>query len=87
MKITDEGEGQKVKNAASFRTIPLHAALIDAGFHTFAAGRPEGAFLFQEAERWGGKPGPMHADARGRLTESFGKRFARLLREKLNITD
>lgn len=87
MRITDEGDGQKVKNAASFRTIPLHAAVIAAGFHTFAAGRPKDAFLFQEAERWGGKLNPMHADSRGRLTESYGKRFSRQLREKLNILD
>ncbi|MFY0634788.1 MAG: site-specific integrase [Vannielia sp.] len=87
MRITDEGEGQKVKNAASFRTIPLHAALIDAGFHTFAAGRPAGEFLFQEAQRWGNKLQPMRADARGRLTEAYGKRFSRLLRETLKIND
>jgi len=87
MRITDEDEGQKVKNAASFRTIPVHAAVIAAGFQTFAAGRPKGEFLFQEAERWGGKLNPMRADARGRLTESYGKRFSRQLREKLKITD
>ncbi len=83
MRITDEGEGQKVKNAASFRTIPLHQALIEAGFHIFAAGRPNGEYLFREAKRWGGKLSPMRADARGRLTEPFGKRFSRMLREKL----
>jgi integrase len=87
MRITDEGEGQKVKNAASFRTIPLHSAVIVAGFHSFAAGRPKDEFLFHEAERWGGKLKPMRADARGRLTESYGKRFSRQLREKLKITD
>jgi integrase len=87
MQITDEGEGQKVKNAASFRTIPLHAAVIAAGFHTFAAGRPKDGFLFQEAERWGSKLKPMRADARGRLTEAYGKRLSRQLREKLEITD
>lgn len=87
MRITDEGEGQKVKNAASFRTVPLHSAVIAAGFHTFAAGRPKEEFLFQEAARWGGKLSPMRPDARGRLTESYGKRFSRQLREKLKITD
>ncbi|WP_167647626.1 site-specific integrase [Mameliella alba] len=87
MRITDEGEGQKVKNAASFRTIPLHAAVIAAGFHHFAASRPKNEYLFREAERWGGKLNPMRADARGRLTEGYGKRFSRMLREKLNIKD
>lgn len=87
MRITDEGEAQKVKNAASFRTIPLHAAVIAAGFHTFAAGRPKDEFLFKEAARWGGKLKPLTPDARGRLTENFGKRFSRQLREKLKITD
>lgn len=87
IRITDEGEGQKFKNAASFRTIPLHTAIITAGFHTFAAGRPKGEFLFREAERWRGKLNPMRADVRGRLTEPFGKRFSRQLRDKLNIKD
>lgn len=87
MRITDEGEGQKVKNAASFRTIPLHTAVIAAGFHTFAAGRTKDEFLFQEAARWGGKLSPMRPDGRGRLTEAYGKRFSRQLREKIKITD
>lgn len=87
MRITDEGEGQKVKNAASFRTIPLHAAVLKAGFHDFASARPGDGFIFREAERWGGKLNPMRADARGRLTESYGKRFSRLLRDGLGIAD
>ncbi len=87
MRITDEGDGQKVKNAASFRTIPLHKEVLRAGFHDFAASRPKGEFLFREAARWGGKLHPMRADARGRLTEPFGKRFSRRLREGLGITD
>ncbi len=32
MRITDEGEGQALKNAGSKRTLPLHSSLIQLGF-------------------------------------------------------
>lgn len=87
MQITDAGDNQKLKNASSFRVIPLHPTLIEEGFVRFAISRATESFLFQEQERWGGKFKPMRLDNRGRLTESYGKRFSRMLREKLKIED
>ncbi len=88
MRITDMAEGQQIKNAASLRTIPLHPAVLAEGFQTFAAGKGgrEG-YLFCEQERWGGKLKSMVPDARQRVTEHYGKRFSRMLREKLEIKD
>lgn len=34
-KVTDEGEGQTVKNAGSVRNIPIHKTLVDLGFLAF----------------------------------------------------
>ena len=87
MRITDEGEAQKLKNEASLRTIPLHPEVVASGFVDFAKGRVGGEFLFREAERWGGKLEPMRPDNRGRVSEGYGKRFSRMLRTKLAIKD
>ena len=86
VRVTDEGQGQKVKNAASFRTIPLHRAVIDAGFATFVATRPADSYLFKERPRWGDLA-EVEPDNRGRLSEPYGKRFGKALRGVLGITD
>ncbi|SFI98787.1 site-specific integrase [Albimonas pacifica] len=87
ISITDEDEHQKIKNKASLRTIPLHPAVIRAGFVDFARTRPETGPLFMEPSRWGKPPHELKPDARGRFTERYGKRFSRMLREQLGITD
>ena len=87
LSITDEGEHQKVKNASSFRTIPLHPKVIEAGFVDFATTRAAEPMLFSELPRWSQQPEPLKPDERGRFTESYGKRFSRLLRAKLGIAD
>lgn len=77
--LTDEGEDQKIKNRASLRTVPLHPAVIGAGFldHVQNINDPT-SFIFKEQERWGGALRDLVPDSDGRLTERYGKRFARL---------
>lgn len=86
MRITDEGDGQKVKNAASFRTIPLHQKVLDAGFVAFAKTRPADGFLFMEKPRWGDMR-DVEPDKRGRVAAAYQKRFGKKLRDKLKIAD
>ncbi|TIN67592.1 MAG: hypothetical protein E5Y30_27130 [Mesorhizobium sp.] len=72
--------GKKLKNKASVRTIPIHPALIAMGFLKFvqlARRRSKGPKLFTSCE----------PDQRGRFGGPYGKRFARILREKAEITD
>ena len=81
MRITDEAVGQKVKNEASVRTIPLHQKVVDAGFVEFAKTRPGEGFLFT------GERGEPLEVKQGRVTVAFGKRFGTRLRRDLKITD
>ncbi len=74
--ITDAGEGQKVKNSASVRTIPIHPKLVDMGFLAFAT-PGQGGRVFAD----------LKPDQRGRLAGPYGKRWARLLRNDAGITD
>ncbi|WP_162798449.1 site-specific integrase [Sulfitobacter sp. SK012] len=47
--ISDEGENQKeVKNKASKRKVPVHSALLDAGFLAFFRSRQSGSQLFPD---------------------------------------
>ena len=87
MTITDEGDG-KVKNAASLRTIPLHPKVVEEGFvrwRQHRKGAPDD-YLFRELDRETNALRPMSLDGGGRLTESYSKRFSRVLRVKLGIT-
>lgn len=86
LSVTDEGELQKVKNANTFRTIPIHLGLVDSGFEDFVARRHQagGDMLFMEAERWGGKLHEIAHDGLGRFGTMYGSRFTREL-GKLNI--
>jgi len=77
LRITDSGQGQKVKNTGSVRRVPIHEALVNRGFLDFAraqAGQPR---LFSTLT-----PGPdgMHGAA-------FGKWFHAALRSACGITD
>lgn len=71
--------GKKLKTNASVRTVPVHPVLIEMGFLDFvraSQGRRDGPKLFR-----------FEPDQRGRFGGPYGKRFARLLREKAKITD
>jgi integrase len=48
LRLTNEGKGQRLKNAASRREVPLHPALIEAGFIEFVASAKPSHFLFPE---------------------------------------
>ncbi|NOD83775.1 site-specific integrase [Ruegeria sp. HKCCD6119] len=87
MKITDEGEDQKTKNAASVRWVPAHPALIDAGLRGVVEARPADAFAFNQFGRYAKKLEEMTPDTRGRVSADYGKRFSYLLRTKLGIKD
>ncbi len=87
MKITDEGEDQKTKNAASVRWVPVHPALIDAGLLGVVEARPADAFAFNQFGRYAKKLEEMTPDTRGRVSADYGKRFSYLLRTKLDIKD
>ena len=74
--VTDAGDGMKVKNKGSVRTIPLHPALVSAGFleHVKRAGT--------------GRVFPsLLPDKRDRIGGPYGKAFARHLRTKAKIAD
>ena len=74
--VTDAGEGRTVKNKGSVRTIPLHPALVTAGFleHVKRAGTDR---VFPS----------LLSDKRGRIGGPYGKAFARHLRSKARIVD
>lgn len=48
LRLTNEGKGQRLKNAASRREVPLHPELTGAGFVEFVASVKPGHFLFPE---------------------------------------
>jgi integrase len=67
--VTDEGEGQGIKNSASYRRIPVHKALIELGFLKYVAAQ-KGARLFPA----------MVPDKNGRETSKFSSWFPKYLR-------
>lgn len=81
LRITDEGEGQRLKTESSRRFIPLHAQLVNAGLLRYAAIVKEAGhdWLFPE----------LVADHDGRRSANFSKWFQRYLRDKngLGIAD
>jgi integrase len=76
IRATDE---RRLKNAGSERRVPLHPALLGAGFLAFVAERRQAGdvMLFPE----------LRADAHGKLTRLWGKRFARHVRVVCGVTD
>jgi integrase len=76
MRITGAGDGQKVKNRASVRKLPVHQQLIERGFLDHVS-RSAGPLVFAT----------LKPDQRGRLGGSYGKRFARHLHKRTKITD
>ena len=87
IRITDAGEGQKIKNKNTLRTIPLHSGVLDAGFIEFVTGRRQAraSTLFMVAERWGGALKEIRPDGQGRYSTTYISRFGRQL-ERLGIT-
>ncbi len=57
LRLTNEGEGQTLKNLSSRREVPLHSAIIEAGFLDFVAKVGAGDYLFPEvtAGKYGNK--------------------------------
>jgi integrase len=76
IRMTDE---RRLKNEGSERRVPLHPALLAAGFLAYVAEmRKKGsAMLFPE----------LKADAHGKLTRLWGKRFARHVRVVCGVAD
>lgn len=87
MRITDEGEGQRVKNRNTVRWVPVHPKLIAAGLRGVVEARPANAFAFNEWARYKKRLVEMKPDERGRVSGDYGKRFGRLLRDKVGIKD
>lgn len=85
IKVTDEGDDQKVKNRDSLRNLPIHPAVAEAGFINFVRERKRAVnrneFLFRQEKRMGtGRLHDLKLDADERLTGAYGKRFAALLK-------
>ena len=76
VKIHDEGDN-KLKNASSLRTVPIHPWLIEAGFLNFVAARAGGKQLFAT----------LKADKHGRLYGGMQRRLTLLIRKRARITD
>ncbi|WP_295144994.1 DUF6538 domain-containing protein [uncultured Reyranella sp.] len=57
LRLTGEEEGQTIKNPSSRREVPLHPAIIEAGFLDFVATVGAGKYLFPEvtAGKYGNK--------------------------------
>jgi integrase len=73
---TDEGDNQGLKNAGSRRKIPVHPALVEAGFLDYAKGQSGGRIF----------PG-LKANKAGREGANLSIWFGKFLREKCEITD
>ncbi|HSI22646.1 MAG TPA: site-specific integrase [Methylophilaceae bacterium] len=69
MEITNEGEGQKLKNTASKRRFPIHPSLVELGFINFVQASP-GPRVFHEL---------MPSKAYDSISASWSKWFARYL--------
>jgi integrase len=77
IEITDEGEGQKLKNSASKRRFPVHPSLIELGFIEFVQTSP-GPRIFHEL---------TESKAYGSISASWSKWFARYLTQQGLKTD
>jgi len=79
LKIHADGTGQRLKNAASRRTLPVHRAILNAGFL---------AYLVELRQRGERRLFPeFSADAHGRYGSTYSKAFSRLQRVELGLKD
>lgn len=88
ISITDNDPAQKIKNKHSLRLTPLPSAVVVAGFLDFVERRRQagGHFLFlEDVEKRKVARAEVEQDTRGRLTERYGHRFARKVRNKLGL--
>lgn len=83
--LTDADERQTTKNAPSVRLLPVHQAMLDAGFIDFARRQPAEDYLFKNETAKGLVP--MVPDKKGHTSIPFSGRFNKRLRKKLGITD
>ncbi|MBY5974498.1 phage integrase SAM-like domain-containing protein [Ferrimonas balearica] len=83
--LTDADDRQTTKNAPSVRLIPIHQALLDAGFIDFVKQRPDDDYLFQNETAKGLVP--ITPDKNGHTSIQFSGRFNKRLRTSLGITD
>ncbi|MGR3660504.1 MAG: DUF6538 domain-containing protein, partial [Paracoccaceae bacterium] len=67
IELTDEDDIQKIKNRSSFRTIPIHPALITEGFMDLVDRRQasKSKILFSSQDRHGDKIHDLQPDVRG----------------------
>jgi len=77
LRITDSGEGQKVKNIGSVRRVPVHEELIARGFLAFVDAQKGKPRLFSR----------LKPTVKGEEGAAFGKWFNRSLRTVCGITD
>jgi len=77
LRITDSGEGQGVKTAASVRRVPIHAELIARGFLEFVERQEGNARLFSK----------LKADVNGVEGTHFGQWFNGSLRTAWGVLD
>lgn len=77
MRVTNEGEGQRVKNAGSVRRFPIHHEVLARGFVEYAQSRRGKPRIFDK----------LKPDTDGRLGGLFGKWFSKYLRGKCKVTD
>lgn len=76
MRITDDGEGQSLKNAGSRRRIPIHKEILDRGFIQYVHQQAGKKTIF-----------PLRADKDGRNATRWSDWWHRYQRETLKITD
>jgi integrase len=75
LRITDEGEGQGVKNAASVRRIPIHAELLDRGFVGYATSQRGSSRIFPR----------LKPDNKGAESGNWSKWFSKYLRRTCKV--
>ena len=90
MQITDEGEGMRAKSGSTVRWVPVHPKLLEIGLREHIESRrkdlPADALAFNQWGRYAKALEELQPDSRGRVSGDYGKRFAYLRSQVLNIT-
>lgn len=71
LKITDSGEGQRVKSDAGHRVIPIHSTLLELGFMEYVEGQ-SGTTLWSDLPKRSGKAGGFFSRFFGDLRKRLG---------------
>ncbi|CAJ7160622.1 putative phage integrase [Burkholderia pseudomallei] len=77
MRITDEGEGQGLKNASSVRRVPLHAELLSRGFLDYVRSQRGKPRIFPA----------LKPDNKGAESGNWSKWFSKHLRRQCGVTN